>query len=69
MVEMTNELLNCLKAFQKEFSDIVPLRELPASTTTNQLIEAIKSSIKRKENILPEIFGFGSLENNSDVLI
>ena len=69
MVEMTNELLTYLRTFQKEFGDIVPLRELPASVTTDELIEAIKSSIERKENILPKIFGFEELEDNPDVMI
>lgn len=69
MVEMTNELLTYLKAFQKEFGDIIPLRELPSSVTTEELIEAIMISIEKKENILPSKFGFEELENNSDILI
>lgn len=69
MVEMTNELLTYLKAFQKEFGDIVPLRELPSSVTTEELVEAIMISIEKKENILPSKFGFEELENNSDILI
>ena len=69
MVEMTNELLTYLKAFQKEFGYIVPLRELPSSVTTEELVEAIMISIEKKENILPSKFGFEELENNSDILI
>lgn len=69
MVEMTNELLTYLRTFQKEFGDIVPLRELPASVTTEELIEAIKISLEKKENILPSKFGFEELENNPDILI
>ena len=69
MVGMTNELLTYLRAFQKEFGDIVPLRELPAFVTTEELIEAIKISIEKKENILPSKFRFEELENNPDILI
>lgn len=69
MVEMTNELLTYLRNFQNEFGDIVPLRELPASITTEELIEAIKISIEKKQNILPTKFGFEELENNPDILM
>lgn len=69
MVEMTNELLTYLRNFQNEFGDIVPLRELPASITTEELIEAIKISIEKKQNILPTKFGFEDLENNPDILM
>ena len=69
MIEMTNELLTYLRTFQKEFGDIVPLRELPASVTTEELMDAIKISIEKKENILPSKFGFDELENNVDVLM
>ncbi len=69
MVDMTNELLTYLRAFQKQFGDIVPLRELPQSVTEEELIEAIKLSIQNNENILPEKFGYGELEKNPDILI
>lgn len=62
MIEMTSELIPYLRAFQKEFGDIVPLRELPASVTTEELIEAIKHSIEKKRNLLPSRFGFEELE-------
>ena len=69
MFELTNELLTYLRTFQKEFGDIVPLRELPASVTTEELIEAIKVSIEKKENILPKKFGYEELAANPDILI
>lgn len=69
MFELTDDLLTYLRAFQKEFGDVVPLRELPASVTTDELIEAIKISIEKKENILPIKFGFDELEKNLDIII
>ena len=69
MVDMTNDLLTYLRAFQKQFGDIVPLRELPQSVTTEELIDAIKLSIEKGENILPQKFGYGELDKNPDILI
>ena len=69
MVDMTNDLLINLRAFQNQFGDIVPLRELPQSVTTEELIEAIKLSIQKNENILPQKFGYGELDKNPDILI
>jgi len=69
MVDMTNDLLTYLRAFQKHFGDIVPLRELPQSVTTEELIEAIKLSIEKNENILPQKFGYGELDKNPDIII
>lgn len=69
MVDMTNDLLTYLRTFQKQFGDIVPLRELPQSVTTEELIEAIKLSIEKGENILPEKFGYGELDGNPDIAI
>lgn len=69
MIEMTSELLSYLRAFQKEFGDIVPLRELPASVTAEEIIEAVKTSIEKKENLLPRIFEFEKLESDLDILI
>ena len=59
-----------LKLVNKEGNiDIVPLRELPQSVTTEELIEAIKLSIEKNENILPKKFGYGELDKNPDILI
>ena len=69
MFDMTNELLTNLRDFQKQFGDIVPLRELPQSVTTEELIEAIKLSIEKNENILPQKFGYSELDKNRDILI
>lgn len=69
MVEMTNELISYLRVFKKEFGDIVPLRELPSSVTTEELIEAVKISIEKKENILQTKFGFDKLESEPDIIV
>ena len=66
---MTGDLLTYLRVFQKQFGDIVPLRELPSSVTTGELIEAIKLSIQNNENILPQKFGYGELDKDSEILI
>ena len=69
MIDITNDLVIYLKAFQKQFGDVVPLRELPQSITTEELIEAIKLSIEKGENILPQKFGYDKIDKNSDILI
>lgn len=69
MVDITKEMLSCLKAFQNQFGDVVPLRELPQSVNTEDLIAAIKLSIQNNENLLPKMFGYGKLENNPDMTI
>lgn len=51
MIDITNDLVIYLKVFQKQFGDIVSLRELPQSITTEELIEAIKLSIEKKVKI------------------
>lgn len=66
---MTSDLLTYLRAFQKQFGDIVPLRELPSSVTTDELIEVIKISIQNNENILPQRFGYAELEKDPEILI
>lgn len=69
MIDMTSDLLTYLRAFQKQFGDIVPLRELPSSVTTDELIEVIKISIQNNENILPQRFGYAELEKDPEILI
>ena len=69
MVNMTTELLICLREFQTQFGDIVPLRELSQSVTTEELLEAIKISIEKNENILPQKFGYDELDKNPNILI
>lgn len=66
---MTNELISYLRIFQKEFGDIVPLREISSSVTTEELLEAIKISIEKKVNILPTKFGFDKLESEPDIIV
>ena len=69
MIDMTSDLLTYLRAFQKQFGDIVPLRELPSSVSTDELIEVIKISIQNNENILPQRFGYAELEKDPEILI
>ena len=67
MFEMTNELVIWLRKFQKEFGDIVPLREIPASMSTDELIEIVKLSIEKKENLIPAKLGLDNLEKNQNI--
>lgn len=69
MVEMNSELITLLREFQKEFGDIVPLRELPSSVTTEQLMEVIKYSIENRDNIVAKKFGFKKMDNNPNIII
>lgn len=69
MVEMTVELITLLREFQKEFGDIVPLRELPASVTTEELVDAIKSSIENRDNIVAKKFGYKKIDNDPNIII
>ena len=69
MFDMTDELISYLRAFQDEFGDIVPLRELPATVTTEEIIEAIKESLEKKENTLAKKFDFDSLDNDPNILV
>ena len=64
-MNITNELKEYMSEFHKEFGDIIPLRELPPSTTTEEAISAIKLSLEAHENLLPKIFGYGKLEKDS----
>lgn len=69
MVEMTGELITLLREFQKEFGDIVPLRELPASVTTEELVDAIKSSVENRDNIVAKKFGYKKIDNDPNIII
>ena len=69
MVTLTNEVLGYMKQFKFMFGEIVPLREIPQTVTTEDLINAIKKSIDAKENLLLEIFNLKEVENNSDIIV
>lgn len=69
MVEITNELVVYMSKFKDTFSDIVPLRELPQTTSAEDIIEAIKKSIDEGQNLLPKIFGYEKLENDKNIII
>ena len=66
---LTKELTDKMKAFKEKFNDIVPLFQLPANVTQEELIAAIDRSIEEEKNLLPEIFGYGNLEKDKDKLI
>lgn len=67
-MEITKELRRYMSGFYKEFGDVVPLRELPASATTEEVINAIKLSLEAHENLLPKIFGYEELEKDPSIL-
>ena len=69
MIEMNRELITLLQEFQKEFGDIVSLRELPASVTTEELVEVIKSSIENRDNIVVKKFGFKKMDDSPNIII
>ena len=66
-MEITNELIICLKKFKEVFGDVAPLRELPSTVTEKDLIEAIKKSIKEGENLLPHLFRYDMIETKKIV--
>ena len=69
MIEMNDELIIAMRRFKEEFGDIVPVREMPANVTNENLIYAINDSIEQKTNILPERLGYNSLEKNKNILM
>ena len=69
MIEMNNELITAMRKFKDVFGDIVPLRELPADTTNEDIIKAVNESLSANKNLLPERFGYQNLNSNLDTLI
>lgn len=57
-MEITKELRHYISEFYKEFGDVVPLRELPASATTEEVIDAIKLSLEAHENLLSKVYEY-----------
>jgi len=53
------EMEKWLKLFREQFNDIVPLLQISPSVTNEEIIDAIKKSLKAEKNLLPEIFGYG----------
>jgi len=43
--------------FQKTFGDIIPLRQIPVATTTEQLITAIKECLEKGETFFQSSLG------------
>ena len=66
MVELTKELLGAIQRFREHFGDKVPLREIPGKASAEELIDAIDRSIRKNQNLLPSIFGYGKLEQDKD---
>lgn len=64
MVELTKDVLNAMQRFREHFGDMVPLRELPGRASAAELIDAIDRSIKKNQNLLPAIFGYGKLDQD-----
>ena len=57
MIDITNQLISLMEEFRERFGEGVPLSALPVSATTEELSNAIRMSIERGRNMLPEIFG------------
>lgn len=68
MIEMTSDLIIAMRKFKETFGDIVPLRELPSTVTTDELINVIMNSIEKNTNLLPSYFGYKDLENDKNIL-
>ena len=64
MIELTKEAIEAMTKFKQHFGDIVPLNEIPASVSTIELVEAINRSITKNHNFLPEVFGYGVLDED-----
>lgn len=64
MIELTKELMTAIQRFREHFGDIVPLREIPGSVSTAELIEAINGSIQKNSNLLPTVFGYGEIDRD-----
>ena len=69
MIEMNNELITAMRKFKDVFGDIVPLRELTADTTNEDIIKVVNESLSANKNLLPERFGYQNLDSNLDTLI
>lgn len=69
MLVVDKDLHEYMKQFQKEFNDIVPLRELPANISSEEIIDAIKICLDKKENFLPVILGYGELEKDKSIFM
>lgn len=64
MIEFTRELLHAMQQFREHFGDIVPVQEIPASASTKDVVEAIGQSIRKNQNLLPSILGYGKIERD-----
>jgi hypothetical protein len=69
LIELNEELTNAMKLFNKKLGKVIPLREIPPEVTNDELMDAINYSITNNQNILPERFGYGELDKNSDIII
>lgn len=64
-MKLTAELYEWMDKFEECFETVVPLRQIPLSVTDEELIMAIKECIKKGENLLPKIFGYGKNDGSN----
>ena len=59
-MQLTNELMDLMDKFEKQFSAVVPLRQISAGVTTEHLIQSIQKCLNDNVNYLPEIYGYAN---------
>lgn len=69
MIEMNNDLIIAMRKFKELFGDVVPLREFPQNVSNADVIQAINASIEAGTNMLPEKFGYQSIEEDKNIII
>lgn len=57
MIELTDEYRNAARDFRKKFGYGVPLKMVPATTTTQELIDVLQFCINSDKDILLEKLG------------
>ena len=57
---LTNELMDLIDKFEEQFDDVVPLRQIGAGVTTEELIASIQKCLNDNVNYLPEIYGYAN---------
>lgn len=65
MIIVNYELIIAMRRFRNFFRESVSLREIPNNITNEELINAINDSINAKENLIPKIFGFGGVNEET----
>lgn len=67
-MKITKQLLTEAKKFYKKFGNVVPLRELPETTTTEEVVDVIRESLTTGENLFPERFGLHEVETSQNII-